>query len=345
MIKATSCHIEINLYNNVIDACTAYLGGKMTIYIKKNTYLLVILLTLFLPCCKKKKLTTNTTIETYTHIKNKLQKESHIITIWIHGTVLPTQFLFRNFFFRKLGIRHIDTYKKKSNSLQIAKTLCKQNTCRFNRELFYMYGWSGKLSHSSRMDAARNLYNEIVTLIQNYKEKTSITPKIRIITHSHGGNVALCLAEIMRHQKEKFTIAELVLLACPVQRITEHLIRDQCFKKVYSLYSSLDILQVIDPQGIQYKKDKNTKQLFFSQRTFASQKNLMQTRIKINSRSILHVEFITQKFARLIPYILEELDSWEKDDQSAYKKNKLLIVTTKHGQISFIKKIMRPILV
>lgn len=60
---------------------------------------------------------------------------------------------------------------------------------------FYAFGWSGLLSQKDRMVEAVRLFNalceELETLAHN-----GIVPKIRIICHSHGGNVALNLAPI-----------------------------------------------------------------------------------------------------------------------------------------------------
>ena len=58
------------------------------------------------------------------------------------------------------------------------------------------------------------------------------------------------------------------------------------------------------------------KKPLFSQRTFAPEQKLTQAKIKINGRGIMHVEFITEKFAKLLPHILQELDQWNAQENS-----------------------------
>lgn len=60
---------------------------------------------------------------------------------------------------------------------------------------FYLFGWCGMLSQTERRREAIRLYNELSTLVEEY-QRFDITPKIRLICHSHGGNVALNLAAI-----------------------------------------------------------------------------------------------------------------------------------------------------
>jgi len=63
------------------------------------------------------------------------------------------------------------------------------------RNYFYTYGWTGLVSQYRRRKESINLYNALV------KEYTSlvargITPKIRLIAHSHGGNLILNTAGV-----------------------------------------------------------------------------------------------------------------------------------------------------
>lgn len=57
-------------------------------------------------------------------------------------------------------------------------------------EFYYTFGWSGLISQQRRRKEAIRFYNILIEEIEKYK-KEGITPKVRIITHSHGGNVAL----------------------------------------------------------------------------------------------------------------------------------------------------------
>ncbi|KKP23849.1 MAG: hypothetical protein SZ59_C0003G0073 [candidate division TM6 bacterium GW2011_GWF2_28_16] len=60
---------------------------------------------------------------------------------------------------------------------------------------FYTFGWSGLLSQNRRRLEAVRFYNSLSEELENYKSFEKI-PEIRIITHSHGGNLALNLAAV-----------------------------------------------------------------------------------------------------------------------------------------------------
>jgi len=300
----------------------------------------------------KKKTHTISPIQTKSPSKQNIQsKEEHVITIWVHGTRFgPIQdFIFKNFFYRKQGLHPVSSFKDVHNNRKIAVYLCTQKTKRFKLENFYIFGWSGDLSPKKRQEAALQLYKAILNQITQYKKKHNREPKIRLITHSHGGNVALGLSRINDRQPRKISIYELILLACPVQQQTESFIKNKMFETIYSLYSGVDILQVIDPQGIHGKpklvpKTSAKQTPFFSKRRFKPQKNVIQVKLKINGRGILHLEFLLKRFISLMPHLLDELDSWRKaeiGDLNAYKKQKLIKINTKENGIQFERKIMK----
>lgn len=60
---------------------------------------------------------------------------------------------------------------------------------------YYTFGWSGFMSKARRRSEAIRLYNALNELMASYAVR-GIKPKIRIIAHSHGGNLALQLAGI-----------------------------------------------------------------------------------------------------------------------------------------------------
>ncbi len=62
-------------------------------------------------------------------------------------------------------------------------------------ELFYTFGWSGLISQHSRRYEAIRLYNALTEELTRLKEK-GIFPRIRLIAHSHGGNLCLNLAAV-----------------------------------------------------------------------------------------------------------------------------------------------------
>jgi len=61
------------------------------------------------------------------------------------------------------------------------------------QNIYYLFGWSGVLSQKRRRCEALRLYNQLVSEVEIFK-KLGFIPKIRILTHSHGGNLCLNLA-------------------------------------------------------------------------------------------------------------------------------------------------------
>lgn len=62
---------------------------------------------------------------------------------------------------------------------------------------FYTFGWSGLMSQYRRRYESIRLYNHLTEEIEKF-ERQGIHPKIRLIAHSHGGNVCLNLAAIKK---------------------------------------------------------------------------------------------------------------------------------------------------
>lgn len=55
---------------------------------------------------------------------------------------------------------------------------------------YYLFGWSGLLNQERRRIEAVRLYNSLSEEVEDFKRR-GIEPKIRIISHSHGGNLVL----------------------------------------------------------------------------------------------------------------------------------------------------------
>lgn len=238
-------------------------------------------------------------------------------TIFIHGTLPPKALLLipaiHTFFYCPPGLHKAAALDKKYHHYKLAEILCRQDPARFNLDYFYFYGWSGKLSNKERESEAEKFFQAIKDMPR----------PLRIITYSHGGNIALQLDRIARHEgAEDFMIDELVLLACPVQRETKDLVAGPSFKLVYSIHSHHDILQVIDPQGLYeiaevYEEAGLQKafaylqrmQTLFSDRHFPSSDNLLQLHVMLNNRDVWHIEFIFASFFSVFPQIFDRLES------------------------------------
>ncbi len=217
-----------------------------------------------------------------------------------------------------------------------AKALAVADPARFNAEHFYTFGWSGELTLKARKNAAHDLFNALKGLIISYQEKYCSTPEIILISHSHGGNVILHLAEI-DDPDCKLCISKSILLACPVQKHTAHLISSPIFERIYSLHSHTDMIQIADPQGLHNKKKSRP---LLSLRHFDAHPKLVQVLIRwkeyplwntddyetnkfalkglikaINTlnlikkgRGLFHVEFGLLPFIRQLPAIINQLD-------------------------------------
>lgn len=231
-----------------------------------------------------------------------------MLTIFIHGTRLFPKFSLQEAYYSPLGMVNIDDLDASyTNMHRIANILINRDPQRFSHEMFYLFGWSGDLDFDARKEAADDLYHAVKKLVATYQLKHGKTPRIRIITHSHGGNVALNLASVRDANDASFQIDELILLACPVQDETQHLINDPIFGKRYALFSKGDLLQRIDPQGL-YRGCNATR--LFSGRCFPQCPGVVQAKIKSYARPILHIEFLLQPFMRHLSAILDLMDDW-----------------------------------
>ncbi|MGE3279267.1 MAG: hypothetical protein AB7J40_05830 [Candidatus Altimarinota bacterium] len=179
-----------------------------------------------------------------------------------------------------------------------------------------MFGWSGDLSNKAREQAAEELFLQLQTLFDSFPE----LPVLQIISHSHGGNVVLHLGRILSERMPSLSIERFIALACPVQVNTQELVALPVFEKIYSLHSHMDLLQVMDPQGLhafwdeEEQRDilsllnslKNQRTLF-SQRHFPATERLLQVHFTFHSLELLHISFLSPRFFRLLPDILDHL--------------------------------------
>lgn len=260
--------------------------------------------------------------------------ETPPITVWIHGTRFIRRPLFQGFF---KGIPSLKLAKDLPNDYylhHVSRSLYEAAPEQFPLETFYLFGWSGKLNAGEREEAAKILYGELHRIINEYKAIYHTSPHIRVITHSHGGNIALNLAKF-KQPDENLSIDELILLACPVQVNTKHYIEDQIFQKTYSLYSSLDIAQIIAPQLVHKihhtKRGRIRSELHLpplSKRRFNTHPRLAQVKIKLNGRALFHSEFSAPHFMRLLPHILHVINRWDAEQEQLNKNTGLLCVYT-----------------
>ena len=300
---------------------------------------LIFMLTLILllvSCTHKKDIAKETL-----HI-NKNQKETSFaivetdttpppITIWVHGTILFFKSFYQSIFNGQSGLFLAKNLPSQHHFHILADTITQNDPLHFSLEEFYIFAWSGRLSAKERKMASKTLHKELSILIENYQKKYGCYPTIRIIAHSHGGNVVLHMAK--KESQTPISIKSLVLLACPVQEKTMHLINMPMFNHIYSLYSSIDMIQVIAPQLRHHHTGRYTgrrryKLPGFSARLFPTFPHVIQAKIKLNGYPILHTHFAQAYFIAMLPTILEKLDSWDSylQKEDLLPKHKLLCI-------------------
>lgn len=219
-----------------------------------------------------------------------------IITVWIHGTkineCLPSPFakLAKNLapivFDHKDGLNHSSTFNPHHYEAIRANALGTTAPTQFHPQHLYSFGWSGKLNIDARKKASQTLFSSLKQLVISTREAYNCDPEIILISHSHGGNVILHLGEIVDPDGFELVITKAILLACPVQKHTAHLICSPVFKRIYSLHSHTDMIQIADLQGLHIRR-KITKP-FFSQRHFNTHPRLIQVAIRWKNCPLLH---------------------------------------------------------
>lgn len=227
------------------------------------------------------------------------------VTVWIHGTQFGPGSFAARLARVKQGLVRAGDIDNQYHLSSVAHALAHTDPENYPFEHLYFFGWSGALDFRQRKKAAYELHAQLKGLVQTYQTMYGIVPKIRIIAHSHGGNVALNLAHI--HDKNSFIVDELILTACPVQVETSALIESSIFKEVFVIYSSIDLIQVADPQGMYPHDDKRP---LFSKKRFDYAPHIMQVKIKVDGHTIMHTDFIRPRYVRLLPGIVRQMRAW-----------------------------------
>jgi len=242
-----------------------------------------------------------------------------IMTVFVHGTVRPPKLTFASLIrimrdkidnslyslaaqyirndpvfyqgqaMQGLGLQKIDlSFNSPHTTAQtIAMMYNLQNEhlgIEAQKQLYYTFGWSGLLSDSKRLAEAETLYKELQTELANLAQQ-SIYPKIRIVAYSHGGNLVLYLPTVKNNNPlyatHSFAIDELITLATPIQTLTDYLVTDDIFKKVYHLYSTEDNVQIWDFMSSQ---QFFSKRRFTQRKEFALPKKIQQIRVRMTKK-------------------------------------------------------------
>jgi hypothetical protein len=164
-------------------------------------------------------------------------KKNITLNIFVHGTVGSTLALFDTTAVKSDSIKNT-TYKKTNKIMRNTKLFqkdgimldrgliqieptffSKEEACAFaiiesfkvidslvnspwESNLYYTFGWNGLMSQAKRKIESIRLYNSLSEEIKKLKNK-GFYPKIRILAHSHGGNLSLNLAGAFHYIKQK----------------------------------------------------------------------------------------------------------------------------------------------
>ncbi len=255
--------------------------------------------------------------------------------MWVHGTRFIRRPLFHSFFNGQPNLRLAQDLAHDYHLHQVTHQLHTVAPDMFPLETLYLFGWSGKLDAQVREEAAQALYTQLHELRSAYKQQHGEEPFIRLICHSHGGNVALSLAKF-KYEKSPLHINELILLACPVQEKTKRYVEDPMFGKTIAIYSTLDMVQVLAPQvvyNVYRTKKGNLKSTLcwppLSSRRFDHHPKIAQVKVKLNGRALFHTEFARKKFASLLPHILHVIEAWKIERLEQFPVTHLLCVYTR----------------
>lgn len=230
------------------------------------------------------------------------------VTVYVHGTMSSPALklvykAWPDLSFGAPGLHHFNTLPE--HAFLRTDALCLQQGApdRFNVEHFYTFKWSGKLSFEAREQAGKDLFFSLKILLDEYKSTYGIYPKLRIMTFSHGGNVALNMVQYLPFLANEHVDLELLMIACPVQKITEKLVEHDEVDRVYMISSSNDLMQVLDFYTYENKR-------CFPSRFFEKHKqNCLQVKVTVNGRAIGHYDLF-RSFIRHIPLTMNALDSW-----------------------------------
>ncbi len=243
------------------------------------------------------------------------------VTVFVHGThrtvgLIPkiikplyTRFQHKPDFAKASNYPETYCYRK------MLTTLSKSAPLQFPFQDSYIFCWSGELSHPARVQAAQDLDTALSQLYTAYSGNLKLT----MITHSHGGNVALNLAGLECKTPRNYTIDRLILLACPVQTKTKEYVFSDLFKEIYAPYSNFDFIQVLDPQAITieghnwnppFPRRRGSKKLkqsgpFFSKRHFEKKSPVKHIRISKKFRPMAHIDFLLPSFIKKLGILLE----------------------------------------
>ena len=246
------------------------------------------------------------------------------VTVFVHGTSM----ILGRIVYTPEGLHNFSKLSKIDLAYKFGLELARGDSLNFPLSDYYSFGWRGELDFKRREQAAEELAEQLLKLIEIYKKRGQRI-KLTVITHSHGGNVALNLAQVAANlspEKRQLLVVDcLIMLACPVQVKTRDYIHSLVFINIYALYSKLDFIQVAAPQLSELQNQLEQGEIPGSERIFPVDLRLKQAEVKSGWRpGIPHLEFIHPSFAYKLPKILNRLDWYaENSPTQAFLQGKL----------------------
>ena len=234
------------------------------------------------------------------------------VTILVHGTGAGYKVkLGKSVRYCPEGLNHIQPGVDIGSYYLRKQKVLSADTVRFDKDHFYAFGWTGKLGFKVRKSAGKRFAEQLAELLHAYKEKYTVYPDVRIITFSHGGNVALQIAEFADLLPGQVHI-ELIMFGSPIQASTEKFINHGLFKKVYNVFSEKDVVQRIDPQNLYAPiKDESS---FFSRRIINKPSFICkQAKVTIKGKGLCHLDMM-HGVSSHTSYILDILDNQTTQD-------------------------------
>lgn len=106
-----------------------------------------------------------------------------------------------------------------------------------------LFGWTGFLHNGARKEAGYELYQALCDYRDALVAQYNSDPEIDIVAHSHGGNVALWVAQAEKEYKRGLRINVVVMLGTPMQKEMIACIESPVFKTLVLCYSQGDGIQ------------------------------------------------------------------------------------------------------
>jgi len=244
-------------------------------------------------------------------VAKSITTQDHSITIFVHGTYFMRKVFhyspYRHLMYCPDGLTLVKYLPKHYHFYKIAHGCVTCDYKNYSLDQFYVFGWDSEhINDRARNNAAKILVEEIMQIVVDYYIEHDVIPKIRLIGYSHGGNVVLHTANYIPMYADLADVAfEAWLFGTPVQAINHDLVNSESFDTIYSIYSTKDIVQKMDPQGL---RNRNVpKNSFWSERTFHESSRCIQVNFTVNGDSISHSFYneIFQYFPK-IKKIIEE---------------------------------------